>query len=140
MESISTQLNHMEHALAQSINPVSNLTSQFNCATISNTQAAPPTTPQHQFPQQPNHAYQIGLCLSSVTMEDEKAIVQTNMMKYLHYPSTPKGHMFYFDQLHTWKAAYSENAYITINTLFLLQPGTVLVCSGECYTCGMQGH
>lgn len=139
IESLSTQLNRVERTLARSTNPISDLTTQLNRTTISST-PAPPNLPPRQFPQQPNQNRQTGPRLSSVATEDEKAIVRANTTKYPHHPSTAEGRTSYFEQLRTWKAVHGENAFITIHTPFPLRPGTASVCSGECYTCGMQGH
>jgi hypothetical protein len=140
IESLSTQLNRVERTLARSTNPVSDLTVQLNRTTIGNTHAATTNLPQRQSPQQSNYNYQTGPRLTSVATEDEKAVVRANTTKYPHHPSTAEGRTAYFEQLRTWKTVHGENAPITIHTPFPLRPGTVSVCSGECYTCGMQGH
>ena len=140
IDSLSTQITRVERTLARSNNPISDLTTQLSHTTISSTHVAPPTPLPQQFPQQPNLARQTGSRLSSVTTEDEKTIVRVNITKYPHHPSTAEGHTSYFEQLRTWKAVHGENAPITIHTPFPLRPGTAQVCSGECYTCGMQGH
>ena len=140
ISSLTNQLNQVERTLARNTNTVPDLTTQFSCTTISNAQTAPPNLPQRQFPQQQNHNRQAGPRLTTATTEDEKAIVQANMAKYPQHPSTAEGRTSYFEQLRTWKATHSENTPITIHTPFPLRPGTAPVCSGECYTCGMQGH
>jgi hypothetical protein len=140
IESLATQLNRVERTLARANNPVSNLTMQFSRTTISNNQTAPLNAPQRQLPQQQNQNRQTGPRLTNVTTEDEKAIVRTNMMRYTQHPNTAKGHTAYFEQLRTWKATHGENASITIHTPFPLRPGMAPPCSGECYTCGIQGH
>jgi hypothetical protein len=101
IESLGTQLNCMERTLAQSNNPVSNITMQLSRTSISNAQSAPSTLSPHQFPQQPNPSHQTRPSMSSVTTEDEKTIVQVNIMKYMHHPSTAKGHTAYFKQMCT---------------------------------------
>jgi hypothetical protein len=138
INSLTNQLNRVERTLARAANPVSDLTTQFNRTAISNVQT-PSNAPQRQFPQQPN-TRQAGPRPSSITTEDEKAIVRANTVKYPQHPSTAEGRTSYFEQLRTWKAAHGENTPITIHTPFPLRPGTAPVCSGECYTCGMQGH
>ena len=140
MDSITTQLNRVECTLAWSTTHISDLTTQFSCMIISNTQTAPSNMLQCQSPQQPNYSHQTGHHLSSIATEEEKAVVQVNMMKYPQFPNTAEGRTSYFEQLCTWKAAHGENAPITIDTPFPLRPGTTQVCSGECYKCGMQGH
>lgn len=140
LDSITTQLNRVERMLTQSTTHVSDLTTQLNRTTISNTQTAPPNMPQRQLSQQPNYNHQAGPRLSSVATEDKKAVVRANITKYPHFPNTAEGRMSYFKQLCTWKAAHGENATITIHTPFPLRPGTAPVYSGECYKCRMQGH
>lgn len=73
--SLTTQITHVECTLAHSNNPILDLTMQFGCTTISNTQVVPTTPMPRQFPQQPNPTHQTGPCLSSATMEDKKTIV-----------------------------------------------------------------
>jgi len=140
IESLSTQLNRVERTLARSNNPISDLTTQLSRTAISNTQTTPSTSLPRQFPQQLNPTHQTGPRLSTVATEDEKTIVRANITKYAHHPSTAEGRTSYFEQLRTWKTVHGENAPITMHTPFPLRPGTAQVCSGECYTCGMQGH
>jgi hypothetical protein len=133
INSLTNQLNRVERTLARAANPVSDLTTQF----ISNTQTAPSNAPQRQFPQQSN-TRQAGPRPSSVTTEDEKAIVRANMVKYPKHPSTAEGRTSYFKQLRTWKAAHGENTPITTHTPFPLRPGTAPVCSGVVFQSPVQ--
>ena len=75
MDSITTQLNQVEHTLARSTTHISDLTTQFSHTTISNAQTAPSNMLQRQSPQQPNYSHQTGPHLSSVATEEEKAMV-----------------------------------------------------------------
>src|ERR1700733_9285366 len=140
IDSLSTQITRVECTLARSNNPISDLTTQLSRTTISNTHVAPPIPLPCQFTQQSNPIRQTGPRLSSVTTEDEKTIVRANITKYPQHPNTAEGRRSYFEQLRTWKTVHGENAQITVHTPFPLRPGTASVCSGECYTCGMQGH
>jgi hypothetical protein len=131
LEALSNQINRIERTIARSSNSISDLTTQLHHTTIG------VTTPNTTSSQQPR---QTGQRWSSIVTEDEKTIVRTNMTKYPHHPNTAEGRTSYFEQLRTWKATHGENAPITIHTPFPLRPGTAPVCSGECYTCGKQGH
>jgi hypothetical protein len=81
-----------------------------------------------------------GLRQLGIMSEEEKALVRTNVLKYPQHPGTAEGRTAYFEQLRTWKATHGENTLINAHTPFPLRPGTAPICSGECYTCGMQGH
>ena len=92
IDSLSNQIMHITHMLVCSNNPISDLTTQLSCTTISSTHIASPTPLPHQFPQQPNPACQTRPCLSSFTMEEEKNIIQVNITKNPHHSNTAEGH------------------------------------------------
>ncbi|KIM50533.1 hypothetical protein SCLCIDRAFT_61037, partial [Scleroderma citrinum Foug A] len=43
-------------------------------------------------------------------------------------------------QLADWAAKHGAFTRITEDTPYPLKPGTAMICSGECFRCGMHGH
>ncbi|KAG1811768.1 uncharacterized protein BJ212DRAFT_1239216, partial [Suillus subaureus] len=53
---------------------------------------------------------------------------------------TEAGYAVYGEQLRQWAVKWGEGARCTEKTPFPLTPGTVQVCSGECFRCSVHGH
>jgi hypothetical protein len=135
---VNSRLNWVERM--QTENPVSTITAQLDHVNLGGQQGAQTNCPSHQLAQPQTASNRQGTRQPGVITEEEKAQLSANTLKYPHHPSMAEGRTAYFEQLHTWKVAYSENATINMHTPFPLRPGTAPVCSGECYTCRMQGH
>ncbi|KAH7918390.1 hypothetical protein BV22DRAFT_1024671 [Leucogyrophana mollusca] len=56
-----------------------------------------------------------------------------------HHPDDAAGRAAYAIQLRDWQTTYG-NTRVTENTPFPLLPGTAMICSEECFTCGCHGH
>lgn len=135
-ESLMSQLNCVKRS--QLDNQVLSITAQLSHASCSLQIPQNGQLPGSLPPPQNN--CQAGPHQLGIITEEEKALVCANVLKYIQHHNTPEGHTAYFKQLCTWKAMHGENAPINAYTPFLLHPGTVPMCSRECYTCRMQGH
>ena len=135
-ESLTSRLNRVERSRLD--NQVSSITTQLSRASLGS-QIHQISQPPGNLPLLQNNR-QAGPRQPGNITEEEKALVRANALKYIQHPNTAEGRTAYFEQLRTWKATHGENAPINAHTPFPLRPGTAPVCSGECYTCGMQGH
>ena len=75
------------------------------------------------------------------TLSTEQLAAFRNIVNSLpHHPATEEGKVAYAQQLREWKAKWGPNSKVDHHKPFPLTPGTVAVCSSECYTCGLAGH
>ncbi|KAI0264961.1 hypothetical protein BC834DRAFT_992386 [Gloeopeniophorella convolvens] len=72
--------------------------------------------------------------------ETAKAELRQRLMAYPHQPNNPAGKNTYQQQLAQWHASRVPTAPVTELTPVPLKPGTSVICSGECYSCGAIGH
>jgi hypothetical protein len=71
--------------------------------------------------------------------DTKKAILRANIAAKVQQPATPEGREKWKDELREWGARHGSGA-LNETTIVPLQPGTLAVCSGECFRCGGQGH
>ena len=70
----------------------------------------------------------------------DRAALLINLQKYPHHPDSDPGRQAHRAQQADWAKAHRPNAFVTESTPYPLQPGTLPVGSGECFTCGFSGH
>jgi hypothetical protein len=75
-----------------------------------------------------------------LAMEAEKTATQQRLRTYLHQPDTDAGHAMYRRQMAQWMASRSTGDTITEATPVPLRPGTMAICSSECFKCSTHGH
>jgi hypothetical protein len=73
-------------------------------------------------------------------MEAEKMATQQRLRTYLHQPDTDTGCTMYRWQMAQWVASRSTGDMITKAMLVPLRPGTMAICSSECFKCSTHGH
>jgi hypothetical protein len=73
------------------------------------------------------------------TLADRTALMAC-ILKYPHHPDTEAGRQAHRAQQADWARTHGLNAMVTESTPYPLRPGTSPVGSGECFTCGFQGH
>ncbi|KIN97134.1 hypothetical protein M404DRAFT_41779, partial [Pisolithus tinctorius Marx 270] len=55
-------------------------------------------------------------------------------------PNNKEGQRKYMAQLTVWITKHRDSAWVTEYTPYPLKPRTAMVCSGECFRCGMHRH
>lgn len=70
----------------------------------------------------------------------DRAALLVALQKYPHHPVSEAGRKAHQAQQADWIKAHGLNAVVTESTPYPLRPGTSSVGSGECFTCGFQGH
>ena len=73
------------------------------------------------------------------TLADRVALLAC-LQKYPHHPDTDAGRQAHCVQQVDWARMHGLNAVVTKSTPYPLCLGTLLVGSGECFTCGFSGH
>ena len=73
------------------------------------------------------------------TQADRTAIL-ARLQKYPHHPDTEAGRQAHRAQQVEWVKTHGLTATVTEATPYPLRPGTCPVNTGECFTCGQQGH
>ena len=70
----------------------------------------------------------------------DRAALLVCLQKYPHHPDTEAGRQAHRAQQTDWVRTHGQGAFVTESTPYPLQPGTLPVGSGECFTCGLSGH
>ena len=70
----------------------------------------------------------------------DRAALLVCIQKYPHHPDTDAGRQAHQAQQTDWVRTHGITAMVTESTPYPLRPGTLPVGSGECFTCGFQGH
>ena len=73
------------------------------------------------------------------TQADRTALL-ARLQKYPHHPDTEAGRQAHQAQQAEWVKTHRLTAIVTETTPYPLRPGTCPINSGECFTCGLQGH
>lgn len=73
------------------------------------------------------------------TKADRDALL-VRLQKYIQHPDTEVGRKAHQAQQADWAKNHGVNAIVTEATPYPLRPGTQVVGSGECFTCGFSGH
>jgi hypothetical protein len=73
------------------------------------------------------------------TQADRTALIVA-LKKYPQHPDTEAGRQAHQAQQADWVKTHGIGAFVTESTPYPLRPGTLMVGSGECYTCGFSGH
>ena len=73
------------------------------------------------------------------TQADRDALL-TRLQKYPQHPDTDAGRQAHAAQQVDWVKNHGLSSYVTELTPYPLRPGTLPVGSGECFTCGFDGH
>lgn len=71
---------------------------------------------------------------------EQQAEIRTLLAKFPHHPDTQAGRLAHQAQQAEWVKTYGYGTRVTEKTPYPLRPGTAPVNSGECFTCGQQGH
>lgn len=69
-----------------------------------------------------------------------KAALLVCLQKYPHHPDMEAGRQAHQAQQTDWVKIHGPGTFITESTPYPLQPGTLPVGSGECFTCSLAGH
>jgi len=72
--------------------------------------------------------------------QEERDLMRSHINDIVHHPDTTVGRSAYEDQLKQWFAKHGQTGRVTENTQFPLRPGSAMICSGECFRCGVHGH
>ncbi|KIM56419.1 hypothetical protein SCLCIDRAFT_132743, partial [Scleroderma citrinum Foug A] len=72
--------------------------------------------------------------------EGQKETVRKGLEMYPHQRLDDDGQKTYANQLADWATKHGAFMRIAEDTLYPLKLGTVMICSGECFCCGMHGH
>ena len=78
--------------------------------------------------------------LRPTPMLADRAALLACLQKYPHYPDTEVGRQAHRAQQADWARTHRANAMVNKLTPYPLRPGTLLVGSGECFTCRLLGH
>jgi hypothetical protein len=70
----------------------------------------------------------------------DRAALLVCLQKYPHHPDTEPGRQAHRAQQAEWMKTHGIGTFVTESTLCPLRPGTMLVGSNECFTCGFSGH
>ncbi|KAG1810294.1 uncharacterized protein HD556DRAFT_1436017 [Suillus plorans] len=73
-------------------------------------------------------------------MQEEQDTLHTCINELQHHADSNDGQAAYREQLRCWAVKWREGARCTERTPFPLTPGTVQICSGECFGYGTHGH
>ena len=71
---------------------------------------------------------------------EQKAEVRLLLNRFPHHPDTQAGRQAHQAQQAEWVKTFGYGTRVTEKTPYPLRPGTAPVNSGECFTCGQQGH
>ena len=71
---------------------------------------------------------------------EQKADIRLLLNRFPHHPDTQAGRQAHQAQQAEWVKMFGYGSKVTEKTPYPLRPGTAPVNSGECFTCGQQGH
>jgi hypothetical protein len=66
--------------------------------------------------------------------------VRASVMAMTQHPDMPEGRLAHKEQQLEWARKHGATTWVTEDMPYPLRPGTMPVCSGECYRCGTLGH
>ncbi|KAG1824585.1 uncharacterized protein BJ212DRAFT_1295721 [Suillus subaureus] len=71
---------------------------------------------------------------------EEWDMLRKHVEEIPHHQNNAAGRAAYKEQLKQWFATNSQDGKVTEGTPFSLQPGSAMICSGECFRYEVHGH